>query len=254
MDEAHSYVHKWLERQPEMALAPVFAGTHRQLLPLWGALLHELDSALYGIEEPSVQQAKLAWWGEELERGSRGEARHPLVRALFAALPAERPADPGWPALAFGALQVATQEDRPATVAGLLEQQQPYAQAVARIESALFGGGDASRAVAIERVLLALQAGTLRWPLILMARHQVGEGALHQHPRPPAVRALVCDLATQLGAELPPDEGGLFRRARHAITRRQLQALARGRELRLGGFALPWLFWRAARAAARTPA
>jgi hypothetical protein len=252
MGEADSYVAKWLARQPEMELAQVFcAPSRRAAFRLWGALLQELDEAVYELSDASVTQAKLAWWGEELLRGANGAARHPLVQAVFAE-PAirELPAR-DWATLAQAALQVALDDRRAADLAAMIESQRPYAHSLARIESALFGGGDAAVAIAVERTLGALDAGELRWPLPLLARHQVDAAALALQPPPAAVQALAADVARQLAALLPGDDGGVFRRCRSALLRRRLAARAAGRDLRLGRFATLWMFWRAARRAPR---
>jgi hypothetical protein len=235
-----------------MEPAQVFcAPSRRPAFRLWGALLQELDEAVYELSDASVIEAKLAWWGEELVRGENGTARHPLVQAVFAE-PAlrELPAR-DWAALAQAAMQVALDDRRAADLAATVDAQRPYARALARIESALFGGGDASVAIAVERVLGALDRGELRWPLQLLARHQVDVAMLALQPPPAAVQALAADAARQLAALLPGDEGDVSRRCRSALLRRRLAARAVGRDLRLGRFATLWMFWRAARHARR---
>jgi phytoene synthase len=46
------------------------------------AYCREVDDIVDGLQEPAVAQAKLAWWGEEIDRLYAGEPQHPVMRAL----------------------------------------------------------------------------------------------------------------------------------------------------------------------------
>ncbi|MCS7101791.1 MAG: presqualene diphosphate synthase HpnD [Burkholderiaceae bacterium] len=46
------------------------------------AFCREVDDAVDAVSEPSVAQAKLAWWREEVERLYAGTPQHPVTRAL----------------------------------------------------------------------------------------------------------------------------------------------------------------------------
>src|SRR5690606_8147826 len=50
------------------------------------ALRVEMRQVLTHAAEPSVRAARFEWWRGEVERGFRGEAQHPLARALAAHL------------------------------------------------------------------------------------------------------------------------------------------------------------------------
>ncbi len=46
------------------------------------AYCREVDDVVDEIRDPAVAQAKLAWWGEEVERMYAGQPQHPVTRAL----------------------------------------------------------------------------------------------------------------------------------------------------------------------------
>ncbi|MCS6944426.1 MAG: presqualene diphosphate synthase HpnD [Sutterellaceae bacterium] len=46
------------------------------------AFCREVDDAVDAVSEPSVAQAKLAWWREEVQRLYAGMPQHPVTRAL----------------------------------------------------------------------------------------------------------------------------------------------------------------------------
>jgi hypothetical protein len=253
MNEADSYVAQWLAREPAMELALLFCVPgERRCVALWGCLQHELDDAAFNLSDATVTQAKLAWWADELQRGTVGAARHPLLRELF-----EQPATRGigartWAAAAQQALALALDEQGPADVDGLLQRYLPYASALAAIESALFGEPSAAEALAVERIVRRLGgAGGPRvaaeWPLQLLARHQLGREALAAGA---AAAALRRDIAAPLLARLPSAAAApRHRRMRQALDAWRLQQWLRGRDAPApAGWRRLWLLWRAARA------
>src|SRR5690606_23705286 len=91
-----------------------------------------------------------------------------------------------------------------------------------------------------------------RWPLQLLARHQLRAGELVAVAPAPAVAALHADLATALEARLVAPAGGSFwRRWRSARDRWQLREWRRGRIAPAlpGPFRALGSAWSAARAA-----
>ena len=46
------------------------------------AYCREVDDVVDEIRDPAVAQAKLAWWGDEVDRMFGGQAQHPVTRAM----------------------------------------------------------------------------------------------------------------------------------------------------------------------------
>lgn len=251
MSEADSYIAKWLAREPEMELAQVFCPVaERPLFALWGALLNELDEAVFDLSEASIAQAKLAWWGDELVHGARGAARHPLVREFFMQSSTRAVDSATWPRLAHAATVVALDERVPSDTAASLARYRPYCAVLGSIESTLFGVATPTDALALHQILRQWPQGNLstklRWPLQLLARHQIGAGEVHAA----AGERLRCDFAAELLVVNEKTPGGaLYRRCRSALDGWRLRQLAAGPSTGriTGRWRALWLLWRAAR-------
>lgn len=252
MSEADSYIAKWLAREPEMELAQVFCpASERPLFALWGALLNEFDEAVFELNDNTVAQTKLAWWSDELARGAQGSSRHPLLRDFFLHDAARRIEPARWQVLGHAAIRLAADESTPSDTAAALTRHRHYSEALARIESALFGVVTPAEALALHPLLRQWPQGeatsTLRWPLQLLARHQIGAGEM----RSESAVALRRDFAAELLALQGKNRGGaLFRRCRSALDAGRLRQLAAGRSATpaMGRWRALWLLWRAARA------
>ncbi len=252
MSEADNYIAKWLAREPEMELAQVFCPrVQRPLFALWGALLNELDVTVFELSDHTVTQTKLAWWGEELSRGAQGAARHPLVREFFVRAPARAIEPASWARLAHAAIGLALDERTPPDTTASLARHASYSAALAAIESALFGMATPAAAVALHQLLRQWPQGTvpskLRWPLHLLARHQIGADDVLTA----SAAALRRDYAAELLAVQAENPGGqLYRRCRSALNLWRLRQLASGRlaAQATGRWRTLWLLWRAARA------
>lgn len=245
-DAVEHFVAKWHRREPEMALAEVFcAPEQRARFRAWGALVHELREAAFELSDARVTAVKSQWWAEELINLAQGRGRHPISAGL--AMP-ELP----WAALARALMAQAQFDARPADAAQALDQVRGVAQALARVEAGVFGGGPtpgATEAVAVHLLLQRLPAGLAaddqaHLPLNLLARHgltaaQVGAGQ---------GEALLRDWGRELMTALPAPQGPLFRRLRTTFDRVRLDRLAAGK-----GFApapapaTVWRAWRVAR-------
>jgi hypothetical protein len=200
---AASFVAKWQQRQPEMALLQAFCPPpQRPLLNAWGALNHELICAVFDPGEAAVSRTKLAWWGEELS--SAAAARHPLARALHAetgtrTLPAEHWLALVQAAIALGEVWRQSPDGRLPAAAG-----NEYGERLAAVESRLFDAPSLPAAVVTA----------------------VGLDALL---RAPAETANVAERAAEMLAEAPlASPQNLFRAARLAFDRWQLGQLCRG--------------------------
>jgi hypothetical protein len=77
-----AFLDKWLQAEPEARLLRLFVPAARlpEVEPLL-VLLHELESTAFDLD-PRPAEAKLAWWGDELEHWRRGLARHPITRSM----------------------------------------------------------------------------------------------------------------------------------------------------------------------------
>ncbi|HEU0200424.1 MAG TPA: presqualene diphosphate synthase HpnD [Burkholderiaceae bacterium] len=54
----------------------------RQAIMALYAYCREVDDVVDEVSEPGVAQAKLAWWGQEIDRLFAGSPQHPVTRAL----------------------------------------------------------------------------------------------------------------------------------------------------------------------------
>ena len=250
MTEADGYIAKWLARKPDLELALLFCpAPQRRLAALWGALTNELDASVFDLSDANVAQAKLAWWGEELGRGSNGEARHPLAREFFEQAATREIVPARWPALAHAGLRLVLDESSPADSIASVARMLGFARELAAIESSLFAVETPPAALAIERLLGLWPQGDavpsrLRWPLQLRARHQVGANDC-------ASDALRRDYASELAALLELSRGGwVLRRCITALALKRTRELAQGREaVAPQRWRTLWAIWRAARGA-----
>lgn len=249
-----SHVDKWLAQAPEMEIALVFAGTGRQRARLWGALESEWLDAVFGVSDPGVAQAKLAWWGESLAVAGSG---HPLVDAFVQEVGDAVPAAL-WHAVTDAALALAGLETSPADVATLVSSRLPLASALVAVETALWPQAGAGDAQALARSLVLRQwrrhrRGALPqpgWlPLQLLARHGLRAQAAYAQEDAAASRGLFADLAAALLALPALPAGPRLRRLRTRLDGRVLARLSRGhtRAFSEAGLAVLWQCWRGAR-------
>lgn len=265
-----SFEAKWAAAHPEFALALKFVPPQRRdAEAAFACLSFELEQAAFATRDAEPAAVKLQWWGEELVRAGRGEARHPLTQVLatHAAFAAVAPAR--WYAAIRGALVQREPEpgaDRAALLGGYSELYRP----LAGIEAELFGGVDTparARVSAVSRALRetagladSLRAGRLPLPLDLLARHRLARGDLAQAS--PARAAALQEWSSALAAELaavPMGAAGVVGTAARAADRARARSAARAAEPlaslneALGRLPLAavWAAWRAGR---RSPA
>jgi hypothetical protein len=251
------FVSKWLERNPEMRFARLFAAPGQVArFDAWGALLHEIGDARFALREPTVRAAKTTWWAEELRALGSGAPRHPLGRDL---LGVEAP----WLPLARALLgDAGAAEGLPADRDASLARVSVLASAAIGVEAALFGATAdvaeaAARALAVHWRLHALPLGlagedAAGLPMGLLARHALTRASLAEAL--PA--ALLRDWADALREALPGAAPGaaLPTQARLRFDRRRLGHLASAGD-RFDAGSAPMLLlqaWCAGREAART--
>ncbi len=224
-----AFADKWLQHEPEMALAEVFVPpAARERHRAWGGLLHELRETAFELSDVRVATVKGGWWAEELAGLGAGRSRHPLTRALVGI-------DAPWQGIGAALLGRLQDDARPGDTDASLAAVMPLARALAGVEAAVFGhapGDDAARALAVhlrlQRLPQGLAADDLAGvPMNLLARHgldaaklQAGEGG-----------ALLRDWARELRARLPapPSDAALFRRLRTRFDHARLGRIAAGR-------------------------
>jgi len=194
-----SFEAKWTAAYPELALALTFVpAAQRAARSALACIGHELEHAAYGIREAQPAALKLQWWAEEFARARRGEARHPLTRALACDARFTEVAIDEWHAAIIGAH--AQRDPEPAAdTDGLLHGYEALQAPLARIESILFGPFDVeslARVRAVSRALRetaalgdALRDGRLPLPLDVLAKHRLARGDL-THGTPARCAAL----------------------------------------------------------------
>jgi hypothetical protein len=152
-EAARSFLDQWRAQWPEWTLAEVFVpAAQREVAVAWFALLKIFADAAWGGSDPTPGLAKLAWWQEELRGWAKGARRHPLGATL-------QPHAAPWTALAdaMGALR---HRELPADPAAAMLALRGLADAVSRVEAALFGG----------------TPGITATPLAMLAPAAVGQG------------------------------------------------------------------------------
>ena len=267
-----SFEQKWLAAYPEHAAIAVFlAPAERSRTSAFGCLVHELEQAAFGLRDPQVVAAKLAWWRQELIGAAAGNPRHPISAVLFADPRAQAVDAKSWSSLTEGASAMLEQHSA-ANIDGLLDNYAPLYTAVARVESALFDEDPAQHdAVAtlwtISHVLHALPTVAetdqgLRLPLDLLARHGLTRVALAQpgEGRTAALREYLDALSERASAAL--SQAADVTLARCVRARLDLVALGHARRAadplqwlslhpHAGRWASLWLSWNEARRRAR---
>jgi phytoene/squalene synthetase len=168
-----NFIDKWRARWPEWNVAEVFVpAAQRPLVLAWATLQQELMDAAWGGTDPRPGVAKLGWWQEELAGWKRGARRHPLGTVLQA-----HPAP--WEALAAALPGLADSRERPGDVREAFASLEPFAQAVADIETILFAGSaSATDAHLVAATLLHArfaQPGDGQVPLDMLARAGSGD-------------------------------------------------------------------------------
>lgn len=135
-----SFVAKWLDRHPEMAVLEAFCPpAGRRRYRAWGALTHELAQAMFATSEASVGRTKLAWWEQDLAAGPGG-ARHPVSRALLAECPGEAlPAPADWRRLITAAIDLSEASRFAAAVVPPAAPSRAFADSLAAVEAQVFG-------------------------------------------------------------------------------------------------------------------
>lgn len=264
------YLAGWRRASPQREVAWLFLrAAERVRFVGLAALQEEWMKALRDISEPRVAAVKLSWWREEMERAARGDARHPLGKAVFAdprirAVPVAH-----WVAAIDAALLAIgwpPAQDFAAQRAAVA----PLARALAGQETFVaYGPTTASDKAAALLALGYLAAGLRRLPgevghgrsplpMNLLARHGLTTEALLNDR--PERRAALRDYAAQLvralaGAARMAGQLTLIRRVQLQCDARSLRVCARSRDpLRAvqahRGVARDLLkIWRAARSA-----
>ncbi len=265
MSEAslQAQIQKLEARRPELAQQTIFLpAAQRDRIALWYALQDEIEEACFELSEPFIAHTKLGWWAEELERGARGEGRHPLVQAFFD-LPAARAADAAlWRGLPHAALGLVERELAPGSVEHALSALRPLAFALDQLERALFGGDSAESDIAIELLLRRQQRAALghhaqaRLPRNLLARHGLAPSHLAEPDKRTERAAFARDFAAALREQRAStgSRSGRPRALQTAVLTWQLNRLSRhGEPAAPRGFGLMLALWRAARGSAPLP-
>jgi len=240
------FISKWYSREPEMQFAEVFVPvSDKRTFHVWGALLHELKHTLFELSDPKVTELKTAWWADEFQRMSKGEARHPITQAL-----SDVPVS--WSEVSSGLFHVlesssVRSSDTGQAIANLL----PISGALLHVEDLLFNSAiPASKEIfAVHCLLQRLphglsaedQAGI---PMHLMARHSISAAQLPTIGQNGLLQDWAADLDSVLVGKMA---GTLFRRARTRFDQAQLNGLMAGKGLvRASAIQHLWRAWRAA--------
>lgn len=139
-----SFLDKWRTRWPEWSVGETFVAADRRARAVaWFALQQEFEDAMNIAGETLPADAKLAWWGEELRGWSQQRSRHPLGRVL-------EPIPADWAGLAE-TLPVLMDAREPASSAdAAYAQLQPWAEAMARVESIVLGGAPSAQLFVVQ--------------------------------------------------------------------------------------------------------
>lgn len=245
-DAFDSFAAKLAQAHPAFPIVRVFvAPAARDATTALECLVHELAQTAFYLPEASVAATKLQWWRDELARASRGEARHPVTRALGDTAR-------GIDVAAGDALVVATLALREAGPPPDFATQRSLAERIyapiARLEQSVSGiaeaGATESGAIATlhARALSHLVRELARTPfddeemratlpLNRLARHQLTREALAQpgEARNAAVRDQLADIAQGLAA-IDPAGASLVTRVRWRLDRALVAAAGRARD------------------------
>ena len=135
-----SYFDRWQQHEPELGLIEPFLPATARLAELcWFSLIHEFEQTMFRPAEPTVSAVKLRWFAQDLAAADGG--RHPLAKALFVNLALDAPSwrQLPWSEWAEQALLLSQPGESPADLDHWLAAWQPFAQALAEIESKLLG-------------------------------------------------------------------------------------------------------------------
>ncbi|MFC5569307.1 phytoene/squalene synthase family protein [Lysobacter yangpyeongensis] len=227
-DAVGEFLDKWRARWPEWGVAEVFVPRgQREPVLAWMTLVQELTDAAWGGSDPRPGEAKLGWWIEELQGWARGIRRHPLG-AVLQKFPVP------WTQVAAALPSLRDSRERPVDAGDALAQMRSFSEAVAAIETGLFGGDEAGAPAVIAVNLLQLRIAhhpAEAAPLQVLA--QAGEGGA------------LAEWVRQLARQATVDAG--------SRPRRVFAGLSRARLLRgtpadpVPAIAALWAAWRAAR-------
>lgn len=203
-DALHSFIDKWRARWPEWTVAQVFVpAAQRPTALAWASLLQELTDAAWGGSDARPGEAKLAWWGEELQGWAQGRRRHPLGTHL------QRQPAP-WAQLASTLSTLRDSRERPRDREEAMSALQPFARAVAATEAVLFEGP-------FDAAIPAITANLLHARLAHMGESAVPLGLLAVAGERP-----VSAWGRELAAQWPVAEGSRPRRLWSALARQRL--------------------------------
>jgi len=214
-----SFLDKWRERWPEWAFVERFVDeADRARSVAWFALLQEFDDMLNASGDTTPQDAKLAWWGEELRSWDSQRSRHPLGRLL-------EPVRAPWSQLADALPDLIPARERPADAAQARSMLARYAAAVAAVEAAMFNSKAspaAADAFATQTLALRVQeqaaavpqafANEMEWDKALQASWPSRVAG----PRPRRIYAVLARGRQQArirGGEYQPSPAGLLWRS-----------------------------------------
>ena len=214
-----SFLDKWRERWPEWAFVERFVDeADRERSVAWFALLQEFDDILNASGDTTPQDAKLAWWGEELRSWELQRSRHPLGRVL-------EPVRAPWAQLADALPSLIDARDPVADAAQARKGLAQYAAAAAAVEAAMFGSKPSpSAAEALTTQMLALRvqeqaasvpqafSNEMEWDKVLQAAWPSRVAG----PRPRRVYAVLARGRQQArirGGEYQPSPAGLLWRS-----------------------------------------
>lgn len=210
--DTQAFLRKWRERWPHWQIALPFVPRQQQLqAEAWFALLAEWRDAALAGEDATPGLAKLAWWQEELRGWSNGVRRHPLGAVLQ-----KQPVH--WQTLADALPALRHREQMRGEPAQALAALQPFAQAAAQAENALWPS-----------TAIAPESWAHLWLAEAAVRGQLGHATHFWHERWP--QSIV--------------SAAPARRAHAALLRLQVADAQRGRASSI--WRSLWMLWKAAR-------
>ena len=214
-----SFLDKWRERWPEWAFVERFVDeADRERSVAWFALLQEFDDILNASGDTTPQDAKLAWWGEELRSWEVQRSRHPLGRLL-------EPVRAPWVQLADALPGLIDARDRVADAAQARKVLAQYATAAAAVEAAVFDSKPsptAAEALTTQMLALRVQEQAASVPQVFSSEMewdkalQAAWPSRVAGPRPRRVYAVLARGRQQArirGGEYQPSPAGLLWRS-----------------------------------------